>query len=80
LSFVKRFFSDIIHSGWTYIFLGLWFTIGGSRTADGFEAVLGVILVLGGALSLERKVRSLEKELDELRSKAIGGRKNGESD
>lgn len=61
--------SEIIHSGWTYVFIGLWFTIGGSRLGDGFEAVLGVILVLYGALALDRKAKKLQEQLDKLSQK-----------
>jgi hypothetical protein len=70
VSALTKFFSEIVHSGWTYIFLGLWFTIGGSRSSDGFEAVLGVIMVLGGALTLDRKAKKLEEELKKANKKA----------
>lgn len=66
---VRRAIGEIIRWGWTYIFIGLWFTIGGSRAADGLEAVLGVILVFYGALLLDRKAKRLEEELEKLRSK-----------
>lgn len=58
--------NEIIHSGWTYVFIGLWLTIGGSRLGDGFEAVLGVILVLYGALALDRKAKKIEEQLEKL--------------
>lgn len=65
---LRRVVGEIVRWGWTYIFLGLWFTIGGSRAGDGLEAVLGTILVFYGALLLDRKAKRLEEELERLRS------------
>ncbi|MEM3671420.1 MAG: hypothetical protein QW767_06730 [Thermoprotei archaeon] len=65
---LSRAFHEVIYSGWTYVWIGLWFTIDGSRSADGFEAVLGVIMVLGGALELDRKAKKIQAELDKLRN------------
>jgi len=65
----RRVIGEVIRWGWTYIFIGLWFTIGGAYSADGLEAVLGVILVFYGALLLDRKAKRLEEELQKLRSK-----------
>jgi hypothetical protein len=52
------------------VFIGLWFTIDGSRAADGFEAVLGVILVFSGALQLDRKAKNLERKLAAISSES----------
>ncbi|PSN94780.1 hypothetical protein B9Q06_07855 [Candidatus Marsarchaeota G2 archaeon ECH_B_2] len=69
---VRSVIGEVVRWGWTYIFIGLWFTIGGSYSADGLEAVLGVILVFYGALLLDRKAKKLEEELERIRSKKDG--------
>jgi hypothetical protein len=66
---LRRFIGEVVRWGWTYIFIGLWFAIGGAYSSDGLESVLGVILVFYGGLLLDRKAKRLEEELEKLRSK-----------
>ncbi|MEM0322077.1 MAG: hypothetical protein QW613_06775 [Thermoprotei archaeon] len=69
---MRKVIGEVVRWGWTYIFIGLWFSLGGAYSGDGLEAVLGVILVFYGALILDRKAKRLEEELEKLRSKKDG--------